>query len=44
MIDPEILAGTAYDDGGGKTLYWVEDTGAEAGEAYKRLWSDVKNR
>ena len=44
MIDPEILAGTAYEDGHGKTLYWVEDVGPEAGDAYKRLWSDVKNR
>jgi spermidine/putrescine transport system substrate-binding protein len=43
MIDPEILAGTAYDDGHGKRLYWVEDAGP-AGDAYKRLWSDLKNR
>ncbi len=43
MIDPEILAGTAYADGGGKSLFWVEDAGP-AGDAYKRLWSDLKNR
>lgn len=43
MIDPEILAGTAYDDGRGRTLWWVEDAGP-AGDAYKRLWTDLKNR
>lgn len=43
MIDPEILAGTAYADGGGRPLFWVEDAGP-AGDAYKRLWSELKNR
>jgi spermidine/putrescine transport system substrate-binding protein len=44
MIDPEILKGTAYEDGGGtKKLFWVEDVGP-AGDAYKKLFSDLKNQ
>lgn len=45
MIDPEILKGTAYEDGGGtKKLFMVEDVGPEAGDAYRKLFSDLKNQ
>lgn len=44
LIEPEILEGTAYEDGGGKKLFWVEDVGEAAGDAYKKLHGDVKNR
>ena len=36
-IDPSILQGTAYSDGGGSRLYWVEDLG-DAGELYAEAW------
>lgn len=43
LIDPAILAGTAYEDGHGRTLFRVEDVGPAA-ESYKRLFAEVKER
>jgi len=40
-ILPEILNGTSYEDGHGKTLHRVEDVGPAA-EAYARLKADLK--
>jgi len=36
-IDPSILQGTAYSDGGGAPLFWVEDLG-DAGALYADAW------
>jgi spermidine/putrescine-binding protein len=41
MIDPAVLGGTAYDDGKGRKLFWVEDVGP-AGDLYNRIWADLK--
>ena len=40
-IDPEIVAGIAYSDGGGVKLWWVEDVGP-AGDLYADAWRDLK--
>lgn len=40
-IDPSIVAGTAYTDGAGAPLHWVEDVG-EAAELYAEAWRDLR--
>jgi spermidine/putrescine transport system substrate-binding protein len=40
-IDPKIVAGIAYSDGGGAKLFWVEDVGP-AGDLYTEAWRDLK--
>ena len=41
MIEPDILNGTAYEDGHGKRLFRLEDVGPAA-EAYARVLSDLQ--